>query len=135
MTTAPVTVVTGFLDSGKTTLIGRLLRDPRLVNTPVIVNEFGEVGLDHVSTLDPSHLTLIGVAQSPNANDEQVINLGGLTDNFLVISSDNLNVAAGNVLLESVIFGTPDAVPEPATTALLGSGLIGIFLIRRRRNV
>jgi G3E family GTPase len=45
--TTPVTVVTGFLGSGKTTLIARLLRDPRLVNTAVIVNEFGEVGLDH----------------------------------------------------------------------------------------
>jgi hypothetical protein len=87
------------------------------------------------STLDPSKLNFLGAAQSPNANDEQVINLGGLTDNFLVISSDNLNVAAGNVLLENVIFSTPDAVPEPATAALLGSGLIGIFLIRRRRNV
>lgn len=85
-------------------------------------------------TLDPSKLNFLGAAQSPNANSEQVINLGGLTDNFLVISSDNLSVAAGNVLVENVIFSTPDAAPEPATAALLGSGLIGMFLIRRRRN-
>ena len=44
----PVTVVTGFLGSGKTTLIARLLRQPGLSNTAVIVNEFGEVGLDHM---------------------------------------------------------------------------------------
>ena len=44
----PVTVVTGFLGSGKTTLIARLLRQPGLTNTAVIVNEFGEVGLDHM---------------------------------------------------------------------------------------
>jgi G3E family GTPase len=44
----PVTIVTGFLGSGKTTLIARLLRQPGLANTAVIVNEFGEVGLDHV---------------------------------------------------------------------------------------
>ncbi len=44
----PVTVVTGFLGSGKTTLIARLLRNQRLSDTAVIVNEFGEVGLDHV---------------------------------------------------------------------------------------
>ena len=44
----PVTVVTGFLGSGKTTLISRLLRQPGLSNTAVIVNEFGEVGLDHM---------------------------------------------------------------------------------------
>ena len=43
----PVSIVTGFLGSGKTTLIRRLLRDPALAGTAVIVNEFGEVGLDH----------------------------------------------------------------------------------------
>ena len=43
----PVSVITGFLGSGKTTLIGRLLRDPSLADTAVIVNEFGEIGLDH----------------------------------------------------------------------------------------
>jgi G3E family GTPase len=42
-----VSIVTGFLGSGKTTLIGRLLRDPALARTAVIVNEFGEIGLDH----------------------------------------------------------------------------------------
>jgi G3E family GTPase len=42
----PVSVLTGFLGSGKTTLIARLLRDPALARTAVIVNEFGEVGLD-----------------------------------------------------------------------------------------
>ena len=42
----PVTVITGFLGSGKTTLIARLLRHPGLENTAVIVYEFGEVGLD-----------------------------------------------------------------------------------------
>ncbi len=42
-----VSVVTGFLGSGKTTLISRLLRDPAFARTAVIVNEFGEIGLDH----------------------------------------------------------------------------------------
>jgi G3E family GTPase len=44
----PVTVITGFLGSGKTTVLNRLLRLPRLADTAVIVNEFGEVGLDHL---------------------------------------------------------------------------------------
>ncbi|MCH8888543.1 MAG: GTP-binding protein [SAR324 cluster bacterium] len=43
----PVNVVTGFLGSGKTTLLSRLLRSPRLRDTAVLVNELGEVGLDH----------------------------------------------------------------------------------------
>jgi G3E family GTPase len=43
----PVTLVTGFLGSGKTTLISRLLAHPDLGETAVIVNELGEVGIDH----------------------------------------------------------------------------------------
>jgi G3E family GTPase len=47
-TLIPVNVVTGFLGSGKTTLLNRLLRSPQLARTAVLVNEFGEVGLDHL---------------------------------------------------------------------------------------
>jgi G3E family GTPase len=43
----PVTLVTGFLGSGKTTLVAELLRQPELSGTAVIVNELGEVGIDH----------------------------------------------------------------------------------------
>ncbi|MDA0341172.1 MAG: GTP-binding protein [Proteobacteria bacterium] len=44
----PVTVLTGFLGSGKTTLLNRLLKHPAMASTAVIVNEFGEIGLDHL---------------------------------------------------------------------------------------
>jgi G3E family GTPase len=44
----PLTVITGFLGAGKTTLLNRLLRDPALADTAVLINEFGEVGLDHL---------------------------------------------------------------------------------------
>jgi G3E family GTPase len=40
-------VLTGFLGSGKTTLLGHLLRQPDFSRTAVIINEFGEIGLDH----------------------------------------------------------------------------------------
>lgn len=43
-----VTVLTGFLGAGKTTLLNRLLRDPAVTDTAVIVNEFGEAGIDHL---------------------------------------------------------------------------------------
>lgn len=46
MTTTPVTLLTGFLGSGKSTLLTQVLRDPRFSDTAVVVNEFGEVGLD-----------------------------------------------------------------------------------------
>jgi len=44
----PVSVVTGFLGAGKTSLLNRILTDPAMKNTAVVINEFGEVGLDHL---------------------------------------------------------------------------------------
>ncbi len=44
----PVTVLTGFLGAGKTTLLNGLLADPALADTAVLINEFGEIGLDHL---------------------------------------------------------------------------------------
>jgi G3E family GTPase len=44
----PVNVLTGFLGSGKTTLLQRLLHSPRMARTAVLINEFGEIGLDHL---------------------------------------------------------------------------------------
>jgi G3E family GTPase len=44
----PVSVLTGFLGSGKTTLLKHLLTRPELSDTAVVINEFGEVGLDHL---------------------------------------------------------------------------------------
>lgn len=44
----PLSVITGFLGSGKTTLLNRILKDPAMADTAVIINEFGEIGLDHL---------------------------------------------------------------------------------------
>jgi G3E family GTPase len=56
----PLTILTGFLGSGKTTLLNRLLKDPALQDTVVIMNEFGEIGLDHllVETIDEGMVLL-----------------------------------------------------------------------------
>jgi G3E family GTPase len=43
----PVSVLTGFLGSGKTTLLNRVLHEPAMDGTAVIINEFGEIGVDH----------------------------------------------------------------------------------------
>jgi len=48
----PVTILTGFLGSGKTTLLGALLAHPEFSNTALIVNEFGEVSIDHLLVAD-----------------------------------------------------------------------------------
>ena len=44
----PLTVLTGFLGAGKTTLLNHLLKRPELADTAVLINEFGEIGLDHL---------------------------------------------------------------------------------------
>ncbi len=44
----PITLLTGFLGSGKTTILNHLLRQPEMADTLVIINEFGEVSLDHL---------------------------------------------------------------------------------------
>ena len=43
----PVNLITGFLGSGKTTLLKRLLLQPALADAAVLINEFGQIGLDH----------------------------------------------------------------------------------------
>src|SRR5205823_65212 len=55
----PVTVVTGFLGAGKTTLIRELLAKPEGANTAVVVNEFGEVGIDHALLRSSSDTTVL----------------------------------------------------------------------------
>ncbi|MEO8630482.1 MAG: GTP-binding protein, partial [Betaproteobacteria bacterium] len=47
-TAVPLNVITGFLGSGKTTLLQRLLQSPGMDRTVVLINEFGEIGLDHL---------------------------------------------------------------------------------------
>ena len=43
-----VSIITGFLGAGKSTLLNRILKDPAMKDAAVIINEFGEVGIDHL---------------------------------------------------------------------------------------
>jgi G3E family GTPase len=60
-TRIPVVVITGFLGSGKTTLLQKLLSSPEFSKTAVLVNEFGEIGLDHhlIEKTQESIVTLV----------------------------------------------------------------------------
>lgn len=55
----PVSVLTGFLGSGKTTLLKALLKHPSMDETAVVINEFGEVGLDHLLVEQSSEDTIV----------------------------------------------------------------------------
>jgi G3E family GTPase len=55
----PVVAITGFLGSGKTTLIRALLGKPEGANTAVVVNEYGEVGIDNVLLRSSSDVTVL----------------------------------------------------------------------------
>ena len=55
----PVSIITGYLGSGKTTLLNRLLRDPGMARAAVIINEFGEVALDHLLVATPNENTVL----------------------------------------------------------------------------
>jgi G3E family GTPase len=59
LTHTPVTLLTGFLGSGKTTLLNRALRDPALSQTAVVINEFGEISLDHALATTSSDTVVV----------------------------------------------------------------------------
>jgi G3E family GTPase len=61
MDVIPVAVITGFLGAGKTSLLNFLLKDAMLANACVIINEFGDVGLDHL-LVEKSDDTVIELA-------------------------------------------------------------------------
>jgi G3E family GTPase len=60
MTPIPVSVITGFLGAGKTTLLNRLIRKPEMARAAVVINEFGEVPIDHelVERVDENMIAL-----------------------------------------------------------------------------
>lgn len=76
----PVSVITGFLGSGKTTLLARLLRDPAMGRSAVIINEFGEIALDHelIETSDESFVRLSNGCLCCNVRSDLTLTLGEL---------------------------------------------------------
>ena len=114
----PVFLLSGFLGSGKTTLLNRLLEHPAFTNTAVIVNEFGEIGLDHLL-----------IAQS---SDNVVLLEGGclcctIADSLHETLADlNFRKVRGEIpAFERVIIETTGlADPAPILNTLLGHRLV-----------
>jgi G3E family GTPase len=77
---SPVTVLTGFLGSGKTTLLSRLLRRPEMGRTAVVINELGEIGLDHelVEASDEDIVQLAGGCICCTVRSDLVLTVGDL---------------------------------------------------------
>lgn len=110
----PVTVFTGFLGSGKTTLLNRILKDPLLADTAVIVNEFGEVGIDHllVEQADDGVIELSNGCLCCTMRGQLVDSLAGLIDRLQTGRIARLS----HVVIET----TGLADPAPILQALLG---------------
>lgn len=136
----PLTVVTGFLGAGKTTLLNRLLRDPALADTVVIVNEFGEIGLDHelLETGDESTVllgsgclcctvqsdfaaTLSGLDRRRRAGeiafDRVVVETSGLADPAPILHTLMTDAGLGERFAAGRVVVTVDALHGAATLA------------------
>jgi G3E family GTPase len=118
----PLTLLTGFLGAGKSTLLNRLLRDPALAGTAVIINEFGEIGLDHllVKTIDDNMVLLQSGCLCCTLRGDLVTALENLLRDL-----DNGRVDFNRVVLETT--GLADPAP------LLQTAMAHPYLVMRYR--
>jgi len=118
----PVSVITGFLGSGKTTLLNKLLRHAGMGDSAVIINEFGEVGLDHllVEAIDGEVAVLASgcVCCTLRSDLEQTLR-------SLLVRRDRGEVPAfSRILVET----TGLADPAPIAQLLLNNPLVSHFV-------
>ena len=113
----PVSVLTGFLGAGKTTLLNRLLRRTELAGTAVLINEFGEIGLDHllVERLDDDTVLLNAGCLCCTVRGDLSRALRGLEQ----------RVAAGEVR-RVMIETTGLADPAPILHTLMGDAALAV---------
>jgi G3E family GTPase len=118
----PLTLVTGFLGAGKTTLLNRLLRDPALRDTAVIINEFGDIALDHllVEKIDGDMMVLSSGCLCCNLRGDLVTALEKLLRNL-----DNNRASFTRVIVETT--GLADPAP------LLQTAMSHPYLVMRFR--
>src|SRR5947209_5094970 len=107
----PLSVLTGFLGAGKTSLLNRLLRDPALADTAVIINEFGEIGLDHllVKSIDDNMVLLQSGCLCCTLRGDLITALENLLRDL-----DNGRIAFHRVILETTGLADPAPVLQTA---------------------
>ncbi|MBX3584402.1 MAG: GTP-binding protein [Rhizobiaceae bacterium] len=110
----PVTVLTGFLGAGKTTLLNGLLKDPALADTAVIINEFGEVAIDHLLVESSSD----GVIQL--ADGCLCCTVPGDLVDTLADLVDRMQTGQISVLKRVIIETTGLADPAPVLQSIMG---------------
>ncbi len=118
----PLTLLTGFLGAGKTTLLNKLLRDPELRDTAVIINEFGDIALDHllVEKIDGDMMVLSSGCLCCNLRGDLVTALEKLLRNL-----DNGRASFKRVVVETT--GLADPAP------LLQTAMSHPYLVMRFR--
>jgi G3E family GTPase len=107
----PLIVLTGFLGAGKTSLLNRLVRDPALSETAVIINEFGEIGLDHllVKSIDDNMVLLQSGCLCCTLRGDLVTALENLLRDL-----DNNRISFRRVVLETTGLADPAPVLQTA---------------------
>lgn len=112
-----ITIVTGFLGSGKTTVLARVLRDERFKNTAAIINEFGEAGLDHrlIRRIEERTRLLSGGCICCNMRDDLINELKEILNEY----------ERGEIALDRVVIETTGlADPAPILFSILMDPLL-----------
>ena len=117
----PVSVITGFLGSGKTTLLNALLRHPGMAETAVLVNEFGEIGIDHLlfEALDDDVLLLAAGCLCCTIREDMVASLRSLFERradgevpeFRRVVIETTGLADPAPILHTLLAGDPTSAP------------------------
>jgi G3E family GTPase len=114
----PVTILTGFLGAGKSTLLNRILKDPAMKDAAVIINEFGDVGIDHllVESSGDAIIELSDGCLCCTVRGELVDTLANLMDAIQTGRVKKVN----RIVIET----TGLADPAPVMQAIMGNPII-----------
>lgn len=114
----PVSIVTGFLGSGKSTLLNRMLRDPQARDIAVIINEFGEVGIDNL-LVETSGDSLVELS-----NGCLCCTVRGELVDTLATMIDAIQTGRAKPISRVVIETTGLADPAPVMQSVMGNPVI-----------